>query len=312
MHRTLALLLVALLATVALAAPTAKQASPNILKKRSFTIPRIRKTGYIRKPSEAMGRAYRKFGWSMTTPDGSPWVAVSKTPTTMNLHADTSAPSNTTSSDQSVATNDRHLSDLRSWLYATFSWGYETPAASSAVAAPSTQVTYAAASSAAYSSAIVSSAAVSYAAYSSAATSYTVTTSATAAATATPAPANAAPAPDYAAPAPSADGNDETGEVLATPADNGAEYLSPVTIGGQKLNLNFDTGSSDLYVWSLDCMGHDRTLTISIDGSSVPPLPAPRSESTAPMILLRALLTNNSMVPPSASHTVTVAVQQVL
>lgn len=243
MHRTLTLLLVAILATVALAAPTAKQASTNTLKKRSFTIPRIRKTGYIRKPSEAMGRAYRKFGWSMTTPDGSPWVAVSKTPTTMNLHADTSAQSDTTSSDQSDATNDRHLSDLRTWLYATFSWGYEPPAASSTDAAPSVEATYAAASSAA-----VSYAAYSPVAYSSAAASYMVTSSAAAAATATPSPANAAPAPDYAAPAPAADGNDETGEVVATPADNGAEYLSPVTIGGQKLNLNFDTGSSDLYV----------------------------------------------------------------
>lgn len=245
MHRTLALLLVAILATVALAAPTAKQASTHSLKKRSFTIPRIRKTGYIRKPSEAMGRAYRKFGWSMTTPDGSPWVAVSKTPTTMNLHADTLAPSNTTSSDQSIATNDRHLSDLRAWLYATFSWGYDSPAAtSSAGAAPSVEATYAAASST-----TVSDAAYSSIAYSSAAASYTATSSAAAAttATATPSPENAATAPDYAAPAPAADG-DESGEVVATPADNGAEYLSPVTIGGQKLNLNFDTGSSDLYV----------------------------------------------------------------
>jgi hypothetical protein len=238
MHRLLALLLVAILATVALAAPTAKQASTPSLKKRSFTIPRIRKTGYIRKPSEAMGRAYRKFGWSMTTPDGSPWVAVSKTPTTMNLHADVSSPSNTSSSDLSTATNDRHLSNLKDWFYASFSWGYTPPAASSAVAAPSAEASYAAASSAA----------VSYITASSAAASYTVTSSAAAAASATPTPANASPAPAYAAPAPAADGDDETGEVIATPADNGAEYLSPVTIGGQKLNLNFDTGSSDLYV----------------------------------------------------------------
>lgn len=243
MHRTLTLLLVAILATVALAAPTAKQASTHSLKKRSFTIPRIRKTGYIRKPSEAMGRAYRKFGWSMTTPDGSPWVAVSKTPTTMNLQADTSAPSNTTSSAQSTATNGRHLSDLRAWLYATFSWGYEPPAATSTGATPSVEATYAA------SSTTISYAAYSSVAFSADAASYTVTSSAAAATTAsaTPSPANAAPAPDYAAPAPAADG-DESGEVVATPADNGAEYLSPVTIGGQKLNLNFDTGSSDLYV----------------------------------------------------------------
>lgn len=39
---------------------------------------------------------------------------------------------------------------------------------------------------------------------------------------------------------------DGSGEVTATPEENESEYLSPVTIGGQKLNLNFDTGSADL------------------------------------------------------------------
>lgn len=38
----------------------------------------------------------------------------------------------------------------------------------------------------------------------------------------------------------------EDGEVEAVPEDNESEYLSPVTVGGQKLNLNFDTGSADL------------------------------------------------------------------
>ena len=41
-------------------------------------------------------------------------------------------------------------------------------------------------------------------------------------------------------------GDDGSGEVTATPEENESEYLSPVTIGGQKLNLNFDTGSADL------------------------------------------------------------------
>jgi hypothetical protein len=40
----------------------------------------------------------------------------------------------------------------------------------------------------------------------------------------------------------------QTGNVNAQPEQNAAEYLSPVTIGGQTLNLDFDTGSSDLYV----------------------------------------------------------------
>jgi aspergillopepsin I len=40
------------------------------------------------------------------------------------------------------------------------------------------------------------------------------------------------------------------GSVSATPEAYDQEYLSPVTIGGQTLNLDFDTGSSDLCVFS--------------------------------------------------------------
>jgi hypothetical protein len=38
----------------------------------------------------------------------------------------------------------------------------------------------------------------------------------------------------------------QAGEVNAQPEQNDAEYLSPVVIGGQTLNMDFDTGSSDL------------------------------------------------------------------
>jgi hypothetical protein len=37
-----------------------------------------------------------------------------------------------------------------------------------------------------------------------------------------------------------------TGTVAANPEPNAALFLSPVDIGGQTLNLDFDTGSSDL------------------------------------------------------------------
>ncbi|PPJ56623.1 hypothetical protein CBER1_01813 [Cercospora berteroae] len=40
------------------------------------------------------------------------------------------------------------------------------------------------------------------------------------------------------------------GEVSAIPEENEIQYLAPVTIGGQKLYLNFDSGSSDLWVFS--------------------------------------------------------------
>ena len=38
----------------------------------------------------------------------------------------------------------------------------------------------------------------------------------------------------------------ENGEVSATPSQNDAEFLSPVSIGGQTLVMDFDTGSSDM------------------------------------------------------------------
>ncbi|KAI9750506.1 MAG: hypothetical protein M4579_006442 [Chaenotheca gracillima] len=50
------------------------------------------------------------------------------------------------------------------------------------------------------------------------------------------------------APQPTSTG--DNGDVAATPEENDAEYLAPVTIGGQKLNLDFDTGSSDLWIFN--------------------------------------------------------------
>src|SRR4051812_33647651 len=40
----------------------------------------------------------------------------------------------------------------------------------------------------------------------------------------------------------------ENGQVATTSSQNDAEFLSPVTVGGQTLIMNFDTGSSDMYV----------------------------------------------------------------
>lgn len=44
----------------------------------------------------------------------------------------------------------------------------------------------------------------------------------------------------------SAAATNQTGTVMATPEQNAALFLSPVEIGGQTLNLDFDSGSSDL------------------------------------------------------------------
>lgn len=40
----------------------------------------------------------------------------------------------------------------------------------------------------------------------------------------------------------------QSGEVAATPEQYDESYLCPVTVGSQTLNLDFDTGSADLYV----------------------------------------------------------------
>jgi hypothetical protein len=42
------------------------------------------------------------------------------------------------------------------------------------------------------------------------------------------------------------DSTTEDGEVSASPTQNDAEFLSPVTVGGQTLVMNFDSGSSDM------------------------------------------------------------------
>lgn len=48
-------------------------------------------------------------------------------------------------------------------------------------------------------------------------------------------------------------GTHETGQVTADDVQNDTMYLAPVSIGtpGQKVNLDFDTGSADLWVWAL-------------------------------------------------------------
>ena len=42
--------------------------------------------------------------------------------------------------------------------------------------------------------------------------------------------------------------SDQSGEVTASSVQGDAQFISPVTIGGQEIVMNFDTGSADLYV----------------------------------------------------------------
>lgn len=50
-----------------------------------------------------------------------------------------------------------------------------------------------------------------------------------------------------------------TGLVATTPEQGDVEYLSPVTIGGQTLNLDFDSGSSDLWVFNTQLAAASQT-----------------------------------------------------
>lgn len=45
-----------------------------------------------------------------------------------------------------------------------------------------------------------------------------------------------------------ASGSEETGSVAAKSVQGDSEFVSPVLIGGQKITLDFDTGSADMYV----------------------------------------------------------------
>ncbi|KZM25977.1 Aspergillopepsin I [Ascochyta rabiei] len=47
-------------------------------------------------------------------------------------------------------------------------------------------------------------------------------------------------------------GSNTTGTVAANPGPNAALFLSPVEVGGQTLNLDFDSGSSDLWMFSTE------------------------------------------------------------
>ena len=49
---------------------------------------------------------------------------------------------------------------------------------------------------------------------------------------------------------PSGNGSGEIGDVTTTPEPQDVEFLSPVEIGGQTINMDFDTGSSDLWVFN--------------------------------------------------------------
>lgn len=50
----------------------------------------------------------------------------------------------------------------------------------------------------------------------------------------------------------------QQGSVSATPEQYDSEYLCPVTVGSTTLNLDFDTGSADLWVYSSELPASER------------------------------------------------------
>ncbi|KAF2829365.1 aspergillopepsin A precursor [Ophiobolus disseminans] len=66
---------------------------------------------------------------------------------------------------------------------------------------------------------------------------------------------------------PAATGGNLTGTVAANPEQNAALFLSPVDVGGQTLNLDFDSGSSDLWMFSTDLPAQSIAQHTAFDAS---------------------------------------------
>jgi hypothetical protein len=75
-------------------------------------------------------------------------------------------------------------------------------------------------------------------------------------------------------------GKNQSGTVMATPEQNAALFLSPVKVGGQTLNLDFDSGSSDMQAFRSYTMLHFANITSG--GSSAPSFPSKPFSSTQP------------------------------
>jgi len=59
-----------------------------------------------------------------------------------------------------------------------------------------------------------------------------------------------------------------TGSVQNTPAPYDVEYICPVTIGSQTMNMNFDTGSADLWVFSSQTINKGSRTNVYTPGRS--------------------------------------------
>lgn len=65
-------------------------------------------------------------------------------------------------------------------------------------------------------------------------------------------------------------GGPGSGEVTATPVNHDSEYICPIKVGGQTLNINIDTGSSDLWVFNTALGAADQSGRTVYDPSKSP------------------------------------------
>ena len=173
MHSVTSILLFAVLATLALAAPTQKRN----LNKRSFSVPRIRQQSYVRNPARAIAHAYHKHGW--------------QSPFDLPQFPDFPSSSGSASPAASSASSSASSAGSHHYHGQGGQWNQSSTATSAASSPYSTSTGQAASVSATSSNGAAEDKAV----------------------------------------------GSQTGETTATSAAEGAEYVCPVTIGTQTLNL---------------------------------------------------------------------------
>jgi hypothetical protein len=198
-----------------------------------------------RDPRTELARVYNKFNWAITASyNGQDWTLSWPPPAPYADGADSGA------SSSPVSPSDPTNSDSAPSSYGSGSsnGSDSTADAESSDAPPSygAQPSYAAEPSTypETSSAAAVTGDASFAA--SFATSFGTSFSTRVSASATASDVSATAYASASASSSSEGDGEGDGEVKATPEENESEYLSPVTVGGQQLNLNFDTGSADL------------------------------------------------------------------
>lgn len=242
-------LLVASMATLALAAPTPNRS----LVKRSFAVPA--KGRHLLAPYDEMWRAYRKYGWEIIflNPDDGSYSEFPPRPSS-------SAPA-------FPGGYGYASSSVPPFPFPTASAPAYGPPSSGVVPPMSTGVPSGVPMPTGTGAPFPSGPVPSYSASAngtipSSSAAPPMSSAAPPTSSAAPSTSSAAPPASSAAPpapsssAPADDG--DTGEVNASPEQYESEYLSPVSIGGQTLNLNFDTGSADLWVFSTELPGGEQ------------------------------------------------------